>query len=125
MNELERLERQTRLWHIEKAANKILEFVRERTREHYEADAMLRDAVERNLITIGEALARASAADPGLIQLITDVPRIIACRNHLVHNYPRVDPERIWDIVTKHLPTLLAEVRALLAEPDPAGQNPA
>jgi uncharacterized protein with HEPN domain len=48
------------------------------------------------------------------------VSGIIACRNQLVHNYPRISPERIWDIISNDLSVLLREVRALLA-----GENPA
>ena len=109
MNELEQLERKTRLWHIEKAAGKISRFIAERTLEQFLTDEMLRAAVERELITIGEAMARAEQVDPELVNLITDVPGIIACRNQLVHNYPRIAPERIWEIVSEHLPLLLTK----------------
>ena len=124
MNELEQLERKTRLWHIEKAAGKITTFIAGRTLEQFATDAMLRSAVERELITIGEAMTRAEQVDPELVNLISDVPGIIACRNQLVHNYPRITADRIWEIVTEHVPVLLGEVRALLSSP-PAGQNPA
>ena len=124
MNELEQLERKTRLWHIEKAAEKIATFIAGRTLEQFSTDAMLRSAVERELIIIGEAMVRAQQADPGLVNLISDVPGIIACRNQLVHNYPRITADRIWEIVTEHVPVLLHEVRTLLSAP-PAGQIPA
>ena len=120
MNELARLERKTRLWHIEKAANNIREFTAGRSLEHFLADSMLRSAVERELIIIGEAMARAEEVDPQLANLITDVPGIIACRNQLVHNYPRIAADRIWEIVSLHVRLLLREVRSLLA-----GENPA
>jgi uncharacterized protein with HEPN domain len=117
MNELERLERKSRLWHIEKAASRIFEFAQGRNREEYEADQLLRAAIERQFITIGEAMARAEEVDPDLLDQITDVPGIIAFRNQLIHNYPRVEAKRVWDIVHDNLPLLLSEVRALLAEP--------
>ena len=121
MNELALLERKTRLWHIEQAVNNILEFTAGHTLEQYLSDRMHRSAVERELMIIGEAMTRAEKVDPDLATLITDVPGIIATRNQLVHNYPRIAHERIWQIVTDHLPTLLSEVRTLLA----AGENPA
>ncbi|HUP60020.1 MAG TPA: HepT-like ribonuclease domain-containing protein [Thermoanaerobaculia bacterium] len=121
MNELARLERKTRLWHIEKAANNVISFIGGCTKEQFLADTMLRSAVERELIIIGEAMARAEEVDPELATMISDVPGIIACRNQLVHNYPRIAPDRIWEIITEHVPLLLTEVRALLS----AGENPA
>lgn len=101
MNELALLERKTRLWHIEKAANNISKYIAGRDLEQFLSDSMLQAAVE-------------------LTSTITDVSGIIACRNQLVHNYPRISPERIWDIISNDLPVLLREVRALLA-----GENPA
>jgi uncharacterized protein with HEPN domain len=124
MNELEQLERKTRLWHIEKAADKITTFIAGRTLEQFATDAMLRSAVERELIIIGEAMARAQQVDPELSKLISDVPGIIACRNQLVHNYPRIAAERIWEIISEHVPVLLGEIRTLLASSS-IGQNPA
>lgn len=117
MNELERLERKTRLWHVEKAASSILTSASSRTLEHYTSDADFRDATERRLITIGEAMARAHQLDPDLPGHITDVPGIIALRNQLIHNYPRVNRALVWAIIQEDLPLLLTEVRALLAEP--------
>jgi len=117
MSELEQLERKTRLWHIEKAAREIEEFVQGRTLQDYDTDGMLRLAIERNFTIIGEAMARALESDPDLVDRITDAPGIIAFRNQIIHNYPRLRGETVWEIITTHLPLLLAEVRALLAEP--------
>jgi uncharacterized protein with HEPN domain len=116
MNPLEQLERQTRLWHIERAAATIIEFTSGRTETEYLEDDLLRSAVERQLITIGEALGRAVDADPDLMSRISDVRLIISLWNQLVHNYPQILLERIWGIVQDDLPKLLREVRILLNE---------
>jgi len=115
MNHLELLERKTRLWHIEQAANEIVTFTAGKTPADYETDIVLRYAVERQLITIGEALTRALHVDPELAQHISETPQIVSFRNQLVHNYPGIDAERVWDIITTDLPVLLRQVRALLA----------
>jgi uncharacterized protein with HEPN domain len=124
MNQIELLERQSRLWHIDHAVSMILEFVHERSIEDYESNDLMRSAVERQLITVGEALRRAVEVDPVIAAHISDTPQIISCRNFLVHNYPQIDSQEIWRIITTDLPLLLTEVRALLASAD-TGQNPA
>lgn len=118
MNQLELLERKTRLWHIEQAVSAILMYTAGKSADDYEADEMVRAACERQLITIGEALRKALDVDRQLVGRITDVDQIIAFRNRLVHNYPDLDPERIWRIIEADLPVLLTEVRAVLATPD-------
>ena len=117
MNELERLERTTRLWHVENAATSILTSAAGRTFDDLVSGADFRDAIERRLITIGEAVSRALEVDANLPNRITDVEGIIGLRNQLVHNYPRINPAIVWEIITIDLPLLLAEVRTLLAEP--------
>ena len=118
MNQLELLERKTRLWHIEQAVSAILKYTAGKTVSDYETDEMIRDACERQLITIGEALRKALDVDRQLVARITDIDEIIAFRNRLVHNYPDLDQGRIWRIIQDDLPVLLTEVRAVLATPD-------
>lgn len=116
MNHLQQLERKSRLWHIERAAREIQEFVAGRSLEEYENDNLLSAAIERQFTIIGEALHRATQVDPELISKISDTSDIIGLRHQLVHNYPNIDAERIWKIIHDDLPLLLTEVRALLAE---------
>jgi uncharacterized protein with HEPN domain len=118
MNQLELLERKTRLWHIEEAASAILKYTAGKSIAEYEVDNLVRDACERQLIIIGEALRKALDIDRLLIGQITDIDEIIAFRNRLVHNYPALDHTRIWRIIQTDLPLLLSEVRAVLATPD-------
>lgn len=118
MNQLEQLERKARLWHIQRAASSIVEFTTGRTSTDYEDDEILRLAIERQMITIGEALRRAMEVDPALVEQITRTDEIIAFRNQLVHNYPQIDNKKVWKIIETDLPVLLDEVRVLLATPD-------
>ncbi|HVE70254.1 MAG TPA: HepT-like ribonuclease domain-containing protein [Thermoanaerobaculia bacterium] len=115
MDHLQQLERKSRLWHIERAAHDIQTFIEGRRREDYESEQVLALAIERELIIIGEALQRALQVDPELAERISDTRRIVNLRNQLVHNYPNIETERIWDIIHDDLPLLLTEVRALLA----------
>jgi len=47
---------------------------------------------------------------------IPDVNAIIATRNILVHAYARVDPERIWRVLTRDLRELIPILEGLFAE---------
>ena len=125
MNQIELLERRARLWHIEQAAAEILEFISSKTISDFDSDRMLKAAVERDLIIIGEALSRAMAVDPTLIEQISDVRGIIGLRNQLIHNYPQIEAEQVWQILQTDLPKLLSEVRALLSSSPSPGANPA
>lgn len=75
---------------------------------------MLRRAFERELMVIGEAVGRLANVDPDISSQISDVRAIISFRNKIVHDYPDLDDVKIWNIVMTDIPTLLAEVRALL-----------
>ena len=65
----------------------------------YEADAMLRAAVERQFEISGEALAQVAKLDEELASRIGQHRRIIAFRNILIHGYADVDDRLAWDII--------------------------
>lgn len=80
---------------------------------------MVRDAVERRLGIIGEALNRAADFDPELWEQVPEFHRIVGLRNRVIHGYSLVDNEVIWDVVQNKLPPLEASVTALLANKSP------
>lgn len=47
---------------------------------------------------------------------ITDLPKIVAFRNQLMHNYVTVDHATVWGVANTSLPKLMADVNALLAK---------
>lgn len=51
----------------------------------YTVDALMRSAIERQFIIMGEALGQLDRLDPTLTARITDCTKIIAFRNILVH----------------------------------------
>jgi len=72
-------------------------------------------AVERLLITIGEAIVRLRDTAPNVASsLRADVRGIITLRNKLVHNYNDIDQAVVYVIVTRDIPELLREVRELV-----------
>ncbi|MGC4192235.1 MAG: DUF86 domain-containing protein [Thermomicrobiales bacterium] len=82
--------------------------------DDYVASRDMRAIVERNLITVGEVLARLRDSDPGTIQHITSYAEAIGLRNIIIHEYRRLDDRQIWTTVLKHVPILAQECRALL-----------
>lgn len=85
----------------------------------YVADPLLQSAVERQFITIGEALKQASKIESDLDRSLTSFRKIIGFRNILVHGYAMVHHPTVWGVVETELAVLKAEIDALLAT-DPA-----
>ncbi len=109
-----RLEARKFLEDMRRASDLIATFVASKDLADYNADPLLRSAVERQFEVIGEALNRLAKSDPGVVGRITHSDRIIAFRNILIHGYDLVDHEVVWDIIETHLPLLREEVRHLL-----------
>ena len=109
-----RLEAKKYLYDIVQAAKSLSDFSRGKAFNDYQADALLRSAVERQLEIIGEALRRLAKEDPTIAAAIHEHQRIIAFRNILIHGYADVDDRVVWDVLQTKLPVLLREVEALL-----------
>lgn len=85
---------------------------------------MLRDAVERLFITIGEAMTRLRRIDEAAFVRIADAPKIVGLRNVLVHGYDIVRTETIYEIIHTELPTLIADLELLTNEWTGGGDGP-
>jgi len=114
MTPLEQMERGTRLHDVVRACERVAEAVADASFNDYVEDWKLRAVIERQFITIGEALRAAMRAEPDVARNLTSATQIVNFRNQLVHNYAHIDDEVVWNIITDHLPRLHAEVRALL-----------
>lgn len=82
--------------------------------EVYDTNILLQDAVERNLITIGEAMNALLKLNKEIA--ITNGKKIIDVRNRLSHGYDEIENLQIWNIIINHLPTLEKEIKELLNE---------
>jgi len=102
------------LFDIAQAALGITEFVDGKTLQDYQRDLMLRSAVERQFMIIGEAMTRLRNDDPAMASQISEYDRIISFRNVLVHGYDHIDNETTWKIIGEKLPILTREVDLLL-----------
>lgn len=101
------------LYDVEQAAVRIQEFVQGMTLEQYVGDRRTVAAVEREFITIGEALRRVFRLDASAAGRITDARRIIDFRNTLTHGYDRIENDAVWRIIQHQFPQLIAEARML------------
>jgi uncharacterized protein with HEPN domain len=109
---------------IQQACNLIQQFTAGKAAEDFRDDVQLRSAVERQFITIGEALQQALRTLPDMDKSITDSRRIINFRNVLVHGYAQIVPDTVWGVVETGLPVLRAEVASLIAMNPTTSQDP-
>jgi uncharacterized protein with HEPN domain len=99
---------------IDHACRLIQQFTAGKTIDDFRADPQLRSAVERQFITIGEALQQAIRLAPELSSEIPESRRIINFRNVMVHGYAQILPDTVWGVVEKDLPVLADAVEQLL-----------
>lgn len=110
---------------MRRAAALIAQFVTGRTFEDYGLDEMLRAAVERELMIVGEAMTRLSKIAPELTDQIPERRQIIAFRNILVHGYDVVDDGVVWDVIQNHLPLLVTRFDEVLTSQKDTEATPA
>ena len=82
----------------------------------YLSNRVIRSAVEREFIIIGEAVMSLGRTDPDLASRITHVRLIVGFRNRLAHDYAAIDDEAVLRIAQHDVPGLRDEVRSLLSE---------
>lgn len=104
------------VWDAQQAAERVARFTSGRTFKEYETDEYLRSAVERQFEIVGEALNRLSRVDPATAANISDLPRMVAFRNVLVHGYASVDNRIVWGVIEGSLTSLRAALDGLLTK---------
>ena len=104
------------VWHARRSAEGIARMTAGRSLDDYLADRMLQLAVEREFITIGEALTKLRKVDRELAESIPEMANIIGFRNLLVHAYEEVQDRAVWTTVETRLADLLAVLNRLLEE---------
>lgn len=80
----------------------------------YRANRLVRSAVEREFLIVGEAVSALFRSYPQLFTQITHARRIVDFRNRLAHEYSDVDDSVVWLIAQHDAPVLRAECTALL-----------
>ncbi|MGQ0662118.1 MAG: HepT-like ribonuclease domain-containing protein [Pseudomonadota bacterium] len=94
------------------AIRDIERYAKEKEAADYIRDSMLRAAIERKMEVISEASRRIPVE---LKSLRPEVPwrKVADLGNVLRHEYHRVDPLIVWNIITSELPALKRAVRAM------------
>jgi uncharacterized protein with HEPN domain len=80
----------------------------------YRSNRLVRSAVEREFLIVGEAVSALSRSFPHLFTQITHARRIVDFRNRLAHEYSDVDDNVVWLIAVYDVPVLRAECTVLL-----------
>jgi uncharacterized protein with HEPN domain len=102
------------LWDARRAVDRVARFTRGRSFADYDADDLLRSAVERQFEVIGEAFNQLQRVDAATAAAIPELQRIIGFRNVLIHGYATVDNKIVWGIVEADLMPLLHNLESVL-----------
>ncbi len=101
------------LGHMLDMARKISVRVAGRLRADYDADEDLRFVIAHLIQTIGEAAARVSIPTQ---KAHPEIPwtNITGIRHRIVHDYMGVDYDILWEVATRHIPSLIASLEAII-----------
>ena len=100
------------LEHILDAIARIRRYLASKEESEFMTDALIQDAVIRNLEVIGEAVTKLSAE---LKEKHSDIPwsDIAGMRNRLIHGYISVNLLIVWDTAVKVLPGFAARAEEI------------
>ena len=101
------------IWDMITESRQIIDFTKDVKFIDFENNKLIRYAVERSLLILGEAANHVSS------QFQEDHPeipwhQIIGQRNVLAHEYGDIKIERIWITVTQNIPPLIIELEKIL-----------
>lgn len=98
---------------IEKAILEVNEFLpNPRNFIEFQKDVKTKQAVERNIEIIGEAMNRILKINPEIA--ISDSRKVVDTRNRIIHGYDSVSDDVIWLIAIKYLPALEKEIKEII-----------
>ncbi len=89
------------------------QFLGSRSAGEFEADEMVQLAVVRCVEVIGEA-ARLVSLPTRLLAPEIPWPLIVGMRHVLAHDYGTLDLDKVYNVVTEHLPALIPDLEALI-----------
>jgi len=106
------------LWDVVRHARELHDSMRGVTQAEYMGDRNRQLVAERLLSIVGEAANKVSAETRARYP---DVPwpAMVAQRHVLVHDYGRIIQEKLWIVISAHIPALLASLRDVVPSPPP------
>ena len=92
------------------SAELIMAYITTSSKDEFNANVQLQDAVIRRLLVIAEAARRVSE---NMRQSLPAIPwaEINGMRNRLVHEYDDVNLNIIWDVVHSEIPSLIKRLQ--------------
>jgi len=95
------------------AARKIRAFTDGVTQDRFLRDELMQHGIMRLIEILGEAARHLSE---GFKANHPEIPwrQIIGMRNRMVHEYFRVIPAKVWEVVEKEIPSLIALMEPLV-----------
>ena len=96
------------------------------SKETYDGNEMIRDAVAVRLIQIGQAVKDAQVEGLHLSKLRPEIAwrQISGMRDLLAHKYAQFDPEIAWRVIERDFPPLKKAVAAVLRRATKSGPDP-
>lgn len=104
---------QERFQDIIDAADRIETYIADMSEEELDRAPQIVDAVVRNLIIVGEAIARLDADKQESMPHV-NWREFVMTRNFLVHEYFLVNSSMVWKAAAQRLPRLVPQLRAEL-----------
>jgi len=92
---------------------KIKDFTQGMDARAFSANALVQDAVIRNIEIIGEAASKLPA-DFRKTHKEMEWGDVVGMRNKLIHAYSDVDSAIVWDVVAHDLPRLEEKIRKIM-----------
>ena len=105
------------LEHILEALKRIFDYVEDISEVSFLTNALIQDAVLRNLEIIGEASNKLVRYHDEFIKQYPDVPweDMYWMRNRISHGYFSIDFEIVWKTIHGELPALHKQIQSILA----------
>lgn len=95
---------------------RITTYVRDMSLDGYSEHDLVKDAVERNFIALGEMVGRISREDPKVLDYISASREILGLRHRIAHVYDaEINDATIWTTVQRSVPVLREELETLLS----------
>jgi len=95
------------------AARRVLKYAQGLDFQRFENDEVLQDAIVQRIQIIGEAARKISQE---FKEEHPEIPwfEIIGMRHRLIHEYFRVISEKVWEVIVKDIPSLIALLEPLV-----------